>query len=196
MKKYLILIIAITLVSCKNDKEPTNPWDAEQLVNFMSGGGNVEKEYSDANIITETKFLPEYNEERTVKRLYPETDDEMIIIYNGTTPEELFWYKTGQWTTPYGSVGDPITKLETANGASVKFYGLGYDLPGKVQIDTGRLAGKNITFSVRPTSDLIPTEFYSYNSFDSSSPEAKELKLYISRVQMKIPPPQAPAEKE
>ncbi len=187
MKQFLILFLAITLIACKDDQESIDPWDAERLVNLISSDADWEKEYNDANISTETKFLDEYNGERTIKTLYPETEDELIVIYNGDTPETLYWYKSGQWTTPYGTVGDPITKLVEANGESVKFYGLGFDLPGKVKIDSGKLVDKKITFAVRPTSDIIPTEYYSYNSFDSSSPDSKELKLYITRVQMDIP---------
>ena len=186
MKRFLILIVAIALISCKDEQEPVNPWNAEKLVELISSGADWEKEYDDANISTETKFMQQYDGERTVKTLYPETDDELIVIYNGTIPEELYWYKSGQWTTPYGTVGDPISRLEEANGASVKFYGLGYDLPGMVKIDTGKLVGKKITFAVRPTSDIIPTQYYSFHSFETSSPESIDLKLYISRVQMKI----------
>jgi hypothetical protein len=164
-----------------------NPWDAERLVNLIAKDADWEKEYNDANILTETKFMAEYDAEKTIKTLYPETEDELVVIYDGTTPQELYWFKSGQWTTPYGTVGDPITVLEEANGAGVQFYGLGYDLPGKVKIDTGKLIGKKITFAVRPTSDIIPTEYYSYTSFDASSAEAKDLKLYITRVQMQIP---------
>jgi|GEM_PF-6429525 len=186
MKRFLILIVAIALISCKDKEAPVNPWDAEKLVEKISSGADWEKEYNDSNITTETKFMQEYDGERTVKTLYPETDDELIVIYNGTTPEELYWYKSGQWTTPYGTVGDPISRLEEANGTSVKFYGLGYDLPGMVKIDTGNLVGKKITFAVRPTSDMIPTQYYSFHSFDTSSPGSKDLRLYISRVKMEI----------
>jgi hypothetical protein len=187
MKRLLILIIAVVLVSCKNEKETLSPWDAERLVHLIATDADWETEYNDANILTETKFMSEYDAEKTVKTLYPETEDELVIIYNGATPQELYWFKSGQWTTPYGTVGDPITVLEMANGAGVQFHGLGYDLPGKVKIDAGKLAGKKITFAVRPTSDIIPTEYYSYTSFDASSAKAKDLKLYISRVQMEIP---------
>jgi hypothetical protein len=62
-----------------------------------------------------------------------------------------------------------------------------------VKIDTGKLAGKKITFAVRPTSDIIPTQFYSYHSFDTSSPESIDLKLYISRVKMEISANKTPA---
>ena len=44
---------------------------------------------------------------------------------------------------------------------------------------------------MRPTSDTIPTEYYGYNRFDAAAPEAKKLKLYITRVQMKIPAKQS-----
>jgi hypothetical protein len=187
MKRLLILFITIALVSCKDEKETLNPWDAERLVNLIATDADWEKEYNDANILTETKFMAEYDAEKTVKTLYPETEDELVVIYDGTKPLELYWFKSGQWTTPYGTVGDPITVLEEANGSGVQFYGLGYDLPGKVKIDTGKLTGKKITFAVRPTSDIIPTEYYSYTSFDASSAEAKDLKLYITRVQIEIP---------
>ncbi|WP_194851699.1 hypothetical protein [Nonlabens antarcticus] len=187
MKKLLILLVAIVLISCKDDEEPVNPWNAEHLATLISNGSDWEKEYSDANILTETKFMNEFNADKTVKTLYPETEDELVVIFNGNKPEQLYWFKSGSWTTPYGTVGDPITVLEKANGAGVQFYGLGYDLPGKVKIDSGKLAGKDITFAVRPTSDIIPTEYYSYNSFDASNPKSKDLKLYITRVQMGLP---------
>lgn len=182
MKRFLFALVIITLISCKDDKEPINPWDAERLVTLISNGADWEKEYNDANINTETKFISEYNGERTSKTLYPGTEDELVVIYNDSLPQELYWNKSGQWTTPYGTVGDPITILETANEAPISFYGLGYDLPGKVKIDSGKLANDNIMFAVRPTSDIIPTEFYSYNSFPLSSKEAQDLKLYITRV--------------
>lgn len=187
MKKLLILFIAVAFISCKDDEEPISPWNAEHLATLISTDSNWEKEYKDANIVTETKFMDEFNAEKTIKTLYPETEDELVIIFDGDTAEQLYWFNSGQWTTPYGTVGDPITVLEKANGAGIQFYGLGYDLPGKVKIDKGNLVGKNITFAVRPTSDIIPTEYYSYNSFEAGSPKSKDLKLYITRVQMELP---------
>ncbi len=187
MKRILILCIALVFLSCKDDEVPANPWDAEQLVQMIASGKDWEKEYSDANISTETKFLDQYNAERTIKTLYPETDDELVVIYDGDKAQELYWYKSGQWTTPYGTVGDPITVIENANEAPIQFYGLGYDQPGKIKIDSGKLADKKITFAARPTSDLIPSEYYSNASFNASTEEALALKLYIIRVEMKIP---------
>lgn len=188
MKKILLVLVLTTIVSCQKDKEPIDPWDARSLVNQIAGNEKWEEEYSDANIVKETKFVDEYNGERTVVTLYPETLDELIVIYNDTVPQELYWNKSGQWTTPYGKVGDPIEVLEQANKAPISFYGLGYDLPGKVKIDSGLVAKKDITFTVRPTSDVIPSEYYSYNSFDTSTQESKDLKLFINRIQMDIPP--------
>jgi len=142
MNRILLFILAASLVSCQDDKQQADPWNAEELVDLISSGADWEKEYSDANIQTETKFVTEYGGERTLKTLYPKTEDELVVVYNKDIPEELFWFKSGQWTTPYGTVGEPLTKLEEANGVGVKFYGLGYDLPGKVAIDTGKLRKK------------------------------------------------------
>ncbi|PRP67866.1 hypothetical protein [Nonlabens agnitus] len=189
MKKILLVFIAIAIISCQNDKEPANPFDAQQLVEAISTNPDWEEEYSDANITKETKFVDEYNGIRTVVTLYPETLDELKVIYNDSLPQELYWDKSGQWTTDYGKVGDPIEVLEKANEAPIAFYGLGYDLPGKVKADKGILADKKITYTVRPTSDMIPAEYYSYDLFDLSSAASKDLKLYINRIQMEIPKP-------
>ncbi|SCY31394.1 hypothetical protein SAMN05192588_2202 [Nonlabens sp. Hel1_33_55] len=187
MKKILLLFVAIAIASCQKDKEPIDPWDAPSLVEQIATNQNWEDEYSDANITEETKFVDEYGGVRTVMTLYPGTLDELTVIYNDSLPQELYWNKSGQWTTPYGKVGDPIEVLQKANNAPISFYGLGYDLPGKVKIDSGQIADKKITYTVRPTSDVIPSEYYSYNSFDLSSKESQDLKLFINRIQIEIP---------
>jgi len=186
MKKLLLLLVAVSILACKKD-EPIDPWNVEQLVQLIANNDDWQKEYSDANIAKETKFVQEYNSDQTVYTLYPETADELIVIYSDSLPQELYWNKSGQWKTDYGTVGDPVSILEKANEAPISFYGLGYDLPGKVKIDTGKLADKNITFAVRPTSDIIPSEYYSAQSFPLADQASKELQLFITRVQIEIP---------
>lgn len=187
MKRLFVVFLSLTVFSCQKEKEPLDLWDANQLAQLIASDKDWEQEYSDANIVTDNKSIDGSNAESTIKTLYPETVDELVVVYQGDQPQYLYWNTSGQWTTPYGTVGDPIGVIETANGAPISFYGLGYDLPGKVKIDQGQLAGKNITFAVRPTSDIIPTEYYSYNSFNASAPESQELKLFITRVQIEIP---------
>ncbi len=186
MKRFLLLALCIALYSCQKDV-PTDPFDAEQLVNLISTNDSWQEEYSDANITTETRYMDEYQGERTIVTLYPQTLDELVIIYNGNQPQELYWNKSGQWKTASGTVGQPIEVLEKANQGPLSFYGLGYDLPGKVKIDSGLLANKNITYAVRPTADLIPSKFYGYDSFETQSQEVKDLKLFITRVQIDFP---------
>jgi uncharacterized protein YcfL len=189
MKNIGFLVALLCLVGCQDDKEQPseNPWDAQLLVERIATDENWEQQYPDANITTEARFVREYNGTRTVKTLYPDSNNELYVIYRDSVPEDIFWYQTGDWTTDYGSVGQSIEVLENVNEAAVEFYGLGYDVPGLVEINNGKLAQQNIQFTVRPTADTIPSEFYSYGKFSSSSQEAQNLDLYISRVTIPIP---------
>lgn len=187
MKRFLILFVTAAFFSCQKEQAPLDPWNAQQLASRIASSNDWDKDYNVSDITTETKFLDVYNQECMVKTLYPGTTDELTIIYQDSIPTELYWNQSGQWITDYATVGDPISVLEKANEKPISFYGLGYDLPGKVKIDSGKVADKKITYAVRPTSDIIPTEFYSYNSFELSDPESQELKLFITRVQIDIP---------
>ena len=125
MQRYLIILLTTVLISCGEVEKENNYWDATYLADLIATDATWEKQYRDANIITENLYLKKYAGERTVKTLYPETDNELVIIYDRDKPQELYWLKSGSWTTPYGTVGDPIGILEKANGESLYFYGLG-----------------------------------------------------------------------
>ncbi len=188
MKKIILIALCVLAYSCNNE-QPVDPFNAEELVDFISTNPDWQEQYQDANISTESRYLEEDGAERTMVTLYPQTADELVIIYNDDVPQRLYWNTSGKWNTIYGKVGDPIEVLEIANEAPISFYGLGYDLPGKVKIDSGLLANKRITYAVRPTADLIPSKFYGYDYFETSSQEAKDLKLFITRVQIDFPKP-------
>ncbi|AZQ43027.1 hypothetical protein [Nonlabens ponticola] len=187
MKKLLLLLSLIAVISCKNEEPAVDDsYNAVMLAQKIASGTSWEQEFTEDEILTETRFVREYNGTRMIKTIYPDTSNELFVVYLDSIPQELYWHQTGEWTTPYGTVGQPIAALEQANGASIEFYGLGYDVPGKVEINKGKLANLDIKFQVRPTSDTIPSEFYSYNKFDSTVPEADALDLYLSRITIPV----------
>jgi hypothetical protein len=90
--------------------------------------------------------------------VFPDTDNEMIVQFDGEKGTSVFFTKeNSKWKPPFGiKVGDPLDKVVKVNGRDFRIHGFEWDLGGEVaDWEGGAFAGKgvNIAFKANNSSD-------------------------------------------
>lgn len=98
------------------------------------------------------------NDIGTAFYVFPDTDNEMIVQFNGEKGTSVFFTKeNSKWKPPFGiKVGDPLDKVVKVNGRDFRINGFEWDNGGEVaDWEGGAFAGKgvNIAFKANNSSD-------------------------------------------
>ncbi|UPK71073.1 hypothetical protein [Chitinophaga filiformis] len=98
------------------------------------------------------------NDIGTAYYVFPDTDNEMIVQFNGEKGTSVFFTKeNSKWKPPFGiKVGDPLDKVVKVNGRDFRINGFEWDNGGEVaDWEGGAFAGKgvNIAFKANNSSD-------------------------------------------
>lgn len=98
------------------------------------------------------------NDIGTAYYVFPDTDNEMIVQFEGEKGTSVFFTKeNSKWKPPFGiKVGDPLDKVVKVNGRNFRIHGFEWDNGGQVaDWEGGAFAGKgvNIAFKANNSSD-------------------------------------------
>lgn len=165
MRKLLILALLILTVGCKSRKltsDSAEKFRMENLAEVISKN-NLKNIYPEAEISEGIDLFEEGTVERAYSILYPDTDDELLIIWDDKTqnrPHQIYVEKEGRWRTSEGiQVGTSYEDLVEINNGPIDFYGFGWDYSGAVDWKDGKMKDTNVRVFLAPVS-APPKSFY------------------------------------
>lgn len=187
MKKLLILGLIILASGCKSKKITANSAEKFRLENLAQtiNGNNLDKIYPEAEISEGIDFFEEGTVERAYSILYPNTDDELLIIWKDKTqnkPHQIYVEKNGRWQTREGiKIGTNYEDLIKINEGSIDFYGFGWDYSGAVDWKNGKMKDSNVRVFVAPT-DAPPKNFYGDQIIEADPRDIINLDLKVRAI--------------
>lgn len=189
MKKVLVLGLILIAAGCKSGKitaDSPEKYRVENLAKVISQR-NLEEIYPDAQIAEGVDLFDEGTVERPYSILYPETKDQLLIIWEDqsrTRPYQLYVENEGKWSTQNGiMVGTSYEDLQAINGGSIKFYGFGWDYSGAVDWNDGKLADSNIRVFLAPV-QAPPQSFYGDQIIEADPEEILNLDLRVRALML------------
>lgn len=189
MRKLLLLFIAFGIFSCKSHRLTADSAEKFQLENLSKviSRDNIDEIYPDANLAEGTDLFEEGSVERPYTILYPNTSDELLIVWQDetrTTPQQIFVDREGRWVSKKGiKVGTSYEELEEINGP-IKFYGFGWDYSGAVDWNDGKMEGTNIQVFLAPK-DAPPQSFYGDHIIEEDPEKIINLQLKVRAIVFK-----------
>lgn len=189
MKKVILLIIIIGVVSCKGSKKTTNTGDLFIVENLAEmNSEEIKKNYSDANLREDVGIFEEGTEERPYTTLYSGTPDEIQITWadpNRTKINDIRFSESGKWRSKSGvKVGTTYAELNRLNGKEISFYGFGWDYSGAVEWNNGKLEDSKIFVFLEAQN--IPGKFYGDNIVEATPDEIAALNLKVNTILYKM----------
>jgi hypothetical protein len=114
--------------------------------------------YGKENVVAREAQDFEGNEIGTAYYVFPDTDNEMEVLFDGEKGTGItFTKENSKWKPPFGiKVGDPLDKVIKVNGRDFRINGFEWSNGGEVaDWDGGAFAGKgvNIVFKANNSSD-------------------------------------------
>lgn len=114
--------------------------------------------YGKENVVARTAQDYQGNEIGTGYYVFPDTDNEMEVLFNGEKGTAVsFTKENSKWKPPFGiKVGDPLEKVVKVNGRDFRINGFEWDNGGAVaDWEGGAFAGKgvNVVFKANNSSD-------------------------------------------
>ncbi|PWV44864.1 hypothetical protein [Chitinophaga sp. S165] len=142
---------------------PTSPvadefnWDVRQIFK-LTDVNQLYTMYGKQNVEERTAQDFQGNDDGTAFYVFPDTDNEMIVQFNGAGGTSVtFTKENSKWKPPFGiKVGDPLDKVVKVNGRDFRINGFEWDNGGQVaDWEGGAFAGKgvNIAFKANNSSD-------------------------------------------
>ena len=187
MRKFLLLLIIFGMFSCKSHKLTAESEERYQLENLSEviSRNNIEKIYPDANIAEGTDLFEEGTEERPYTILFPNTSDELLIVWQDesrTTPQQIYVDREGRWSSKKGiKVGTSYETLEEINNGRIKFYGFGWDYSGAVDWNEGKMAKSNVQVFLAPE-NAPPQRFYGDHIIEEDPEKIINLHLKVRAI--------------
>lgn len=189
MKRFLILGLILMVAGCKSRKlnaDSPEKFQIENLAGVISDQ-NLQKIYPEAMIAEGTDLFEEGTVELPYSILYPETADQLLIIWEDETrtrPYQLYFENEGKWNTKHGiKVGSTYEDLERINEGPIKFYGFGWDYSGAVDWNDGKLADSNIRVFLAPV-NAPPQSFYGDQIIEADPQDILNLDLKVRAVML------------
>lgn len=190
MRKLLLLFICFGIISCKSRKltaESEEKYELENLSEVISRD-RIDEIYPDANIAEGTDLFEEGTVERPYTILYPNTDDEILIVWQDEsrqTPEQIYVDREGRWRSKKGiKVGTSYEELEEINNGPIKFYGFGWDYSGAVDWNEGKMADSNVQVFLAPE-NAPPQSFYGDQIIEEDPEKIINLHLKVRAIVFK-----------
>lgn len=191
MKKIILLIIILGVVSCKGPKQTsirtTDLFVVENLAKMTSE--DIRKNYTDTSINEDIGMFEEGTEERPYTTLYADTPDEIQITWADAQRTRIYDIRftgEGRWRSNTGiKVGTTYEELNRINEKEISFYGFGWDYSGAVVWNDGKLEQTRIFAFLEPNTS-IPNNFYGDQVIKASSEEIAALGLRVSTILYKL----------
>lgn len=187
MKKLLILLLVIFILGCKSRKltaDSSEKFKLENLAQVISDN-KLENIYPGAEISEGIDFFEEGTVERAYSILYPNTDDELLIIWKDKSrnvPHQLYVSRAGRWRTQEGiEVGTSYEDLVKINEGAIDFYGFGWDYSGAVDWKDGKMKDSNVRIFLAPAS-APPNSFYGDHIIEADPRDIINLDLRVRAI--------------
>jgi len=190
MKKIILLILIMGIVSCKGSKKTTPNVDLFVVENLAAmNSDDIKNNYTNADIIEDTGMFEEGTEERAYTTLYSNTPDEIQITWEDpqkTKIHDIRFTKEGRWKSHTGiKIGTTYEELNRLNNKQISFYGFGWDYSGAVMWNDGKLEDSNIFVFLSPNSQT-QNNFYGDHIVEATPEEIAQLNLKVSTILYKL----------
>lgn len=192
MKKFILLILIIGIVSCKGSKNSaTSNIDLFAVENLaVMNSEDIGKNYTDTNIQEDIGMFEEGTEERPYTTLYSGTPDEIQITWANPQRSKIYDIRftgDGRWKSQTGiKVGTSYEELNQINGKKVSFYGFGWDYSGAVMWNDGKLEDSKIFVFLSPNNSAEGNKFYGDHIIQATPEEIAALNLRVSTILYKL----------
>ena len=191
MKKFILLITILGIVSCKGSKNTSTSskdlFVVENLADMNSE--DIRKNYTDANINEDIGVFEEGTEERPYTSLYSGTPDEIQITWADAQRTRIYdirFTEEGRWKSKTGiKVGTTYEELNRINGKEISFYGFGWDYSGAVMWNDGKLEDSRI-FVFLGSEKPIQGKFYGDHIIKATPEEIAALDLKVNTLLYKL----------
>lgn len=189
MKKVLVLGLILLATGCKSGKITADSPEKFQIENLAGviADQNLEKVYPEAQIAVGVDVFEEGTLERPYSILYPETVDQLLIVWEDETrsrPYQLYFENEGKWSTKNGiRVGTTYEDLVKINEGPIKFYGFGWDYSGAVDWNDGKLADSDIRVFLAPV-NAPPKGFYGDQIIEADPEDILNLDLKVRAIML------------
>lgn len=194
MKKLILLITILAIVSCKSTKAPTpaaeeSPATTSFFIEDLSAmnASEIKVAYADAKPVEDTGMFDEGTEERAYIILYPETPDEIHITWEDaekTQIHDIRFSETGKWSSKTGIVvGTTYEELNKLNEKEISFYGFGWDYSGAVDWNGGKLENSDLFVFLEAKN--IPGKFYGDFIIKATPEEIRNMDLRVKTIMYK-----------
>lgn len=183
MKNVLVLLLILLAAGCKSGKITADSPEKFQLENLAGviADQKIDKIFPEAKKAEGTDLFEEGTMERPYTILYPETDDELLIIWEDESrsrPYQLYVEKEGKWSTKKGiRIGTSYEDLVKINGP-IDFYGFGWDYSGAVDWKGGKMENSNVRVFLAPV-NAPPQNFYGDQIVEANPEEILNLDLKV-----------------
>ena len=187
MRKFLILGLIILASGCKSKKLTANSAEKFRLENLAEviKKNNLETIYPEAEISEGIDLFEEGTIERAYSILYPNTKDELLIIWDDKTtnnPYQIYTENDGRWRTREGiEVGTSYEDLVEINEGSIDFYGFGWDYSGAVDWKDGKMKDSNVRVFLAPVT-APPKSFYGDQIIEADPQDIINLDLKVRAI--------------
>ena len=145
----------------------------------------LKKKYPDANPNQGVGMFDEGTVERAYTILYPNTKNEIHIIWD--SPErnklhQIYFSNEGDWKSEKSiAIGTTYEELVARNGKPIKVYGFGWDYSGAVDWDGGKLQNSKLQVFLKPANEPNP-KFYGDQVINPTEEELKTLNLTVGQI--------------
>ena len=187
MRKLLILAFVILLAGCKSRKlssDSSEKFRMENLAQVISKN-DLKKIYPEAEISEGIDLFEEGTVERAYSILYPDTDNELLIIWDDKAqnrPHQIYVEKEGRWKTGEGiEIGTSYEELVKINKGAIDFYGFGWDYSGAVDWKDGKMKDSNIRVFLAPVA-APPKSFYGDHVIEANPEDIINLDLKVRAI--------------
>ncbi len=183
----MILGLIILAAGCKSRKltaDSSEKYQLEKLSEVISKN-NIQKIYPEAEISEGIDLFEEGTVERAYSILYPNTDDELLIIWEDkirNQPHQIYVENDGRWKTGEGiEIGTSYEDLVAINGGPIDFYGFGWDYSGAVDWKDGKMENTNVRVFLAPV-DAPPKSFYGDQIIEADPEDIINLHLKVRAI--------------
>lgn len=187
MRNLFLLLLFFSIVACGSRKitaSSPEKYEVENLAKVISQN-NLKEVYPDALIAEGVDVFEEGTVERPYSILYPETPDQLLIIWEDESRSkayQIYIEDEGKWKTQNGiSVGTSYEDLEEINNGPIKFYGFGWDYSGAVDWNDGKMADSNVRVFLAPV-NAPPQSFYGDEIIEADPEEILNLNLVVRAI--------------
>lgn len=191
MKKIILLVIILGVVSCKGSKKSASGnidrFVVENLA--MMNSEEIKKNYADASITEDIGVFEEGTEERPYTTLYAGTPDEIQITWADEARTKIYdirFTEEGKWKSKTGiKVGTTYEELNRINDKEISFYGFGWDYSGAVMWNNGKLEDSKIFVFLSPTGSP-QGNYYGDHIIEATPEEIAALNLKVNTLLYKL----------